>query len=270
MTTHDRAAAVWNDVQAIRAQAPLVHNITNYVVMNTTANALLALGASPVMAHAEDEVEEMAGIARALVLNIGTLSAPWVEAMIKAGRVACRNGCPIVLDPVGAGATRFRTVTAQRLLHEAPPAIIRGNASEIRALAGAERGTKGVDSTHGSEEALGAAQALAKDYRCAVTVSGATDLIVSESAVIRVSNGHPMMPRVTGLGCTATALTGAFAAVNPSPQLAAAHAMAVMGIAGEIAAARSEGPGSFQVNFLDALFLLDESDIRGRLRMEEA
>ena len=261
MTTHDRAAAVWNDVQAIRAQAPLVHNITNYVVMNTTANALLALGASPVMAHAEDEVEEMAGIARALVLNIGTLSAPWVEAMIKAGRVACRNGCPIVLDPVGA---------AQRLLHEAPPAIIRGNASEIRALAGAERGTKGVDSTHGSEEALGAAQALAKDYRCAVTVSGATDLIVSESAVIRVSNGHPMMPRVTGLGCTATALTGAFAAVNPSPQLAAAHAMAVMGIAGEIAAARSEGPGSFQVNFRDALFLRDESDIRGRLRMEEA
>jgi hydroxyethylthiazole kinase len=270
MTSHDRAAAVWSDVQSIRAQAPLVHNITNYVVMNTTANALLALGASPVMAHAEEEVEEMAGIARALVLNIGTLSAPWIEAMVKAGRVAARDGRPIVLDPVGAGATRFRTVTAQRLLRDAPPAVIRGNASEIRALYSAEQETKGVDSTRGSEEALEAAQALARHYDCAVSVSGATDLIVSASAVIRVSNGHPLMPRVTGLGCTASALTGAFAAVNSSPLLAAAHAMAVMGIAGEIAATRAAGPGSFQVHFLDALYLLQESDIHQCLKMEDA
>jgi hydroxyethylthiazole kinase len=270
MTTNDRAAAVWTDIRAIRAQAPLVHNITNYVVMNTTANALLALGASPVMAHAEDEVEEMTGIARALVLNIGTLSAPWVEAMMKAGRVARRNGLPIVLDPVGAGATRFRTATARRLLRDARPAVIRGNASEIRALYTAEHETKGVDSAHGSEEAIEAAQALAKHYDCAVSVSGVTDLIVSGGAVIRVSNGHPMMPRVTGLGCSATALTGAFAAVNHSPLLAAAHAMAVMGIAGEIAATHAAGPGSFQVHFLDALYLLQESDIRARLKMEEA
>jgi hydroxyethylthiazole kinase len=238
--------------------------------MNTTANALLALGASPVMAHAEEEVEEMAGIARALVLNIGTLSAPWIEAMVKAARVASRNGRPIILDPVGAGATRFRTVTAQRLLRDAPPAVIRGNASEIRALYSAEQGTKGVDSTRASEEALEAALALARHYDCAVSVSGATDLIVSESAVIRISNGHPLMPRVTGLGCTATALIGAFAAVNSSPLLAAAHAMAVMGIAGEIAATRAAGPGTFQVHFLDALYLLQESDIRQRLKMDDA
>jgi hydroxyethylthiazole kinase len=270
MSANDRAAAIWSDVQAIRAQAPLVHNITNYVVMNTTANALLALGASPVMAHAGEEVEEMAGIAGALVLNIGTLSGSWIEAMVKAGRVAKRNGIPIVLDPVGAGATRFRTATAQRLLGDAPPTVIRGNASEIRAIYSAEHETKGVDSTRRSEEAMEAAQALAKRYDCAVSVSGATDMIVCAGAIIRVSNGHPMMPRVTGLGCTASALTGAFAAVNPSPLEAAAHAMAVMGIAGEIAATRSAGPGSFQVQFLDALYLLQEADIRARLKTEEA
>jgi hydroxyethylthiazole kinase len=148
--------------------------------------------------------------------------------------------------------------------------VIRGNASEIRALYGAEQETKGVDSTRGSEEALDAAQALARHYDCTVSVSGATDIIVSASAVIRVSNGHPLMPRVTGLGCTATALTGAFAAVNSSPLLAAAHAMAVMGIAGEIASTRAAGPGTFQVYFLDALYLLQESDIRERLKMEDA
>ncbi len=270
MPANDRAAAIWSDIQAIRAQAPLVHNITNYVVMNTTANALLALGASPVMAHAGEEVEEMAGIAGALVLNIGTLSESWIEAMVKAGRVAKRNGIPIVLDPVGAGATRFRTATAQRLLRDAPPTVVRGNASEIRALYSAGHETKGVDSTRGSEEATEAAQAIARHYACAVSVSGATDMIVFQGAVILVSNGHPMMPRVTGLGCTASALTGAFAAVNPSPLEAAAHAMAVMGVAGEIAATRSAGPGSFQVNFLDALYLLQEADIRARLKMEEA
>jgi hydroxyethylthiazole kinase len=266
----DPATGIWEDIQCIRATAPLVHNITNYVVMNITANALLALGASPVMAHAEEEVEEMAGIARALVLNIGTLSAAWIEAMVMAGRIAGVNKRPIVLDPVGAGATRFRTDSAHRLLREVSPAIVRGNASEIRALVCAGNDTKGVDSTHGSEEALDAAQALAKRQRCVVSVSGSTDLIVSDVAVIRVSNGHPLMQRVTGLGCTATALTGAFATVNPDPLAAAAHAMAVMGIAGEIAAEHAQGPGSFQVKFLDALFLLREPDIRARLKMEQA
>jgi hydroxyethylthiazole kinase len=262
-------ATVWRDVERIRSEAPLVHNITNYVVMNTTANALLAIGASPVMAHATEEVEEMVALARALVLNIGTLSVSWIEAMFKAGRAARRRGIPVVLDPVGAGATRFRTETAERLLAEAAPTIIRGNASEIRALANASGDTKGVDSTHTSEEALDAARSLASRCRCVVVVSGATDRIVSDAGVLRVYNGHPMMPLVTGLGCTATALVGAFAAVNPSPREAAAHAMAVMGIAGEIAAERSAGPGSFQMHFLDALYQIQESDIQLRLRVEE-
>lgn len=247
-----------------------MHNITNFVVMNTTANALLALGASPVMAHAEEEVEEMAALAGALVVNIGTLSAAWVESMRRAMHSAAAHGRPIVFDPVGAGATRFRTETCLRLLQEVPPAIVRGNASEIRALAGTAAATKGVDSTDASEAALDAARALAARYDCVVTVSGATDFIVARDGVLSVANGHPMMPRVTGLGCTATALTGAFAAVNASRRDAAAHAMAAMGIAGEIAALDSPGPGTFQVRFLDALYLLAESDIRSRLKLEAA
>ncbi|MGD0782653.1 MAG: hydroxyethylthiazole kinase, partial [Candidatus Aminicenantales bacterium] len=228
--------AIWTDVEKIRAGRPLVHNITNYVVMNTTANALLALGASPVMAHAAEEVEEMAGLASALVLNIGTLSGPWIEAMKLAARAARKKGIPIVLDPVGAGATRFRTAVALDLLAAARPAIVRGNASEVRALAAGVGETRGVDSRHGPEDALEAARELSARHGAVISVSGAVDRIVGAGSTARVANGHPMMPFVTGLGCMASALTGAFAAVNPSPLRAAAHAMAVMGIAGEMAA----------------------------------
>jgi hydroxyethylthiazole kinase len=262
------ANSLWNDIQKIRAEAPLVHNITNYVAMNTTANALLSIGASPVMAHAIDEVEEMVAIARSLVINIGTLSRPWIDAMIKAVRAAKKRGIPIVVDPVGAGATRFRTETAQKLLAEAPATIIRGNASEIRALYYADGTTKGVDSLHGADEALEASTELSKRYHCSVSVSGKVDVIVEGERVIRILNGHPMMPKVTGLGCTASALSGAFAAVNPSPLIAAAHAMATMGVAGEIAAKKSDGPGTLQLYFLDALYRLSESDIRKRLKVE--
>jgi hydroxyethylthiazole kinase len=262
------AHTLWNDIQKIRAETPLVHNITNYVVMNTTANALLSIGASPVMAHAADEVEEMVAIASSLVINIGTLSNPWIDAMAKAARAATKRGIPIVLDPVGAGATRFRTETAQRLLSESRATVIRGNASEIRALCYAEGATKGVDSLHGADEALEASTELSKRYHCSVSISGKVDLIVEGEQVIRVLNGHPMMSKVTGLGCTASALTGAFAAVNPSPLHAAAHAMAAMGIAGEIAAKKSDGPGTLQLHFLDALYQLSESDVRKRLKVE--
>ncbi|MGD0581015.1 MAG: hydroxyethylthiazole kinase, partial [Bryobacteraceae bacterium] len=167
----NHAQNLWQDVECIRAQAPLVHNITNFVVMNTTANALLALGASPVMAHAIEEAREMAGLASALVLNIGTLSPPWIEAMVEAGKEANRRGIPVVVDPVGAGATRFRTQTVQDLLGAIQPAVIRGNASEIRALFYAEQATKGVDSRHASEEALPAAMAVAEACRCVVCTS---------------------------------------------------------------------------------------------------
>jgi hydroxyethylthiazole kinase len=268
--TGKEAQMIWQDIRRIRAEAPLVHNITNYVVMNTTANALLAVGASPVMAHASEEVEEMVRLARALVLNIGTLSGPWIEAMLRAGREAGRHGIPVILDPVGSGATRFRTETAGRLVAELSPAVIRGNASEIASLVGAAAVTKGVDSTLDAEQTIEMARNLAATWRCVVVVSGATDLIVGDGVVVRVRNGHPLMTRVTGLGCTATALVGAFAAVNPARVRAAAHAMALMGIAGEIAAERSGGPGSLQMNFLDVLHGIGESDIQQRLKMDES
>jgi hydroxyethylthiazole kinase len=201
------------------------------------------------------------------VLNIGTLSGPWVESMVQAGQEARRRGIPIVLDPVGCGATSFRTAVAQRLLQEVPPTVVRGNASEIRALVYAEQGTKGVDSTQAAEASLEAAQMLARNSHCVVSVSGATDLIVSELDIVRVRNGHRMMPRVTGLGCTASAITGAFAAVSASPAVAATHAMAAMGIAGEMAGESCTAPGSFQTRFLDALYLMTEKDILRRLRL---
>ena len=259
---------IWEDIQRIRAEAPLVHNITNYVVMNSTANALLAVGASPVMAHANEEVEEMVGLARALVLNTGTLSPSWIEAMIKAGREARRRGLPIVFDPVGCGATRYRTTTSQELIKRVQPTILRGNASEIRALVHSGPGPKGVDSTHAPDEIIEEARTLALANHCVVAVSGVVDLIVDGASVIRIANGHPLMARVTGMGCTVTALTGAFAAVNPSPFRAAAHALAVVGIAGEMAVEHSTGPGSFPPSFLDALYLLKEDDIARYLKMQ--
>jgi hydroxyethylthiazole kinase len=262
--------AIWRDIVRIRDEAPLVHNITNYVAMNLTANALLALGASPVMAHADEEVEEMAGLASALVLNIGTLSPAWIGSMRKAAAAARRRGVPIVLDPVGAGATCLRTETSRLLLEEARPTVLRGNASEIRALFHGEHETKGVDSRHAPEAALDAARGLSAEFGCAVSVSGPVDVIVYQDVVVRVANGHSLMPRVTGLGCTASALTGAFAAVNPSPLAAAVHAMAVMGIAGEMAGEGAAGPAGFQTLFLDALYRLSEKDIAGRLRTEPA
>lgn len=258
---------LWQDIQLIREKKPLVHNITNYVVMNTCANALLAIGASPVMAHAVEEVEEMTGLAQALVINIGTLSTPWVAAMIQAGREAHLRKIPVVLDPVGSGATKFRTDTAQKLIQEIHPTIIRGNASEIRSLLHAGAGAKGVDSRDVSYAALKDARAISRAAGCIVSVSGQVDLIVEGDAVARVENGHPMMASVTGMGCTASALTAAFCAVNASPFAAALHAMAAMGIAGEMAAERGGGPGSFQLYFLDALYRLQESDIAQRLKM---
>lgn len=261
------SSGLWRDIGRIRADAPLVHNITNYVAMNSTANTLLAVGASPVMAHAVEEVEEMAVLARALVLNIGTLSAPWIEAMARAGHAANRAKVPVIFDPVGSGATRMRTAAAMRILDETAPAVVRGNASEIASLAGSFSGTKGVDSTRSSEGMAGLAQALSKKRRCVVVVSGATDIIANRGALAYVRNGHPMMARVTGMGCAATALIGAFASVNPSPFEAAVHGMALMGIVGELAAQGAAGPGSLQVRFFDALYGIKKTEVSARMRV---
>lgn len=270
------AQSLWQDVERIRATGPLVHNITNYVVMNTTANALLSLGASPVMAHALEEVADLAAIAGALVLNIGTLSPAWVESMRKAGKTARERGVPVVLDPVGAGATALRTDTCVTLLAEAAPRIVRGNPSEIMAVAQAACGiaatgrTKGVDSAHESGQALEAATALARRFNCVVVASGATDVITDGVRTRLVEGGDSLMPRVTGMGCTASALVGAFAAVNPDAFDAAAHAMGAMAVCGEMAGTDAQGPGSFQLHFLDALYGLLPEDVEARLRIRDA
>lgn len=256
------AAAVWDTLQKLRACRPLIQNITNYVVMNNTANALLAIGASPAMVHASEEVEEFVSIAHALVINIGTLSPSWVTGMRLAAAHARTLGKPWVLDPVGAGATALRTSTALQLLG-VKPAVVRGNASEILALSDANRATRGVDSTDSSGSALDSGKKLARSFETVVTISGAIDYVTDGERVLHVENGHEMMTRVTGMGCTATAIIGAFLAVQPEPLLAAAQAMAVLGVAGEIAAMRAAGPGSLQLHLLDVLYTLDEQSISG-------
>jgi hydroxyethylthiazole kinase len=255
----------WNHLQAVRSKAPLVHNITNYVVMNNTANALLALGASPVMAHAKEEVADMVKIANSLVVNIGTLSPHWVEAMALAMEAAKKKGIPIIVDPVGAGATPYRTRTLHELMDENYPDIIRGNASEIIALHSADAQTKGVDSTEASDSAREAAFYLSDKYDSVVVVSGKVDYIIEGTNVIQVRNGNELMAKVTGMGCTASSLVGAFAGAVEDNAEAAASAMRIMGIAGELAAEAAKGPGTLQLHFIDALYNIDKSDIETKL-----
>ena len=244
------------DLVLVRTKSPLVHNITNYVAMNFSANALLAIGASPVMAHAVEEMEDMVGIASALVINIGTLDAEWVRGMLAAGRAAHRSGKPIVLDPVGAGATPYRTETAWQIIHECHPTIIRGNASEIMALVNADIKSKGVDSTASSDDAVESARQLAKITGAVVVISGATDYITDGTRTETITYGSPLMTLVTAMGCTASSMVGAFAGINPDPFEASLHGMAVMGICGERAVAKMAAPGSLLTNFVDELYTI--------------
>ena len=244
------------DLALVRAKSPLVHNITNYVAMNFSANALLAIGASPVMAHAVEEMDDMVGIASALVINIGTLDAEWVRGMLAAGRAAHRLGKPIVLDPVGAGATPYRTQVAWEIIRECRPTIIRGNASEIMALVNADIKSKGVDSSQSSDDAVDSAKQLAKATGAVVIISGATDYITDGTRTETITYGSPLMTLVTAMGCTASSMVGAFAGVNPDPFEASLHGMAVMAICGERAVAKKAAPGTLLTNFVDELYTI--------------
>lgn len=255
---------ITRSLQALREQKPLVVNVTNYVVMNNSANALLALGASPIMAHSKQEMAEMMSFAGALVINIGTLDSTWTPRMEFAVEQANANGKTVVLDPVGCGASQLRTETSRLIAQLADSLIIRANASEIIALAGEQAQSKGVDALDSSEAALGAAKFLVSEYNASVVISGEIDYVVTAESVTQLNNGHAMMPFVTGMGCTLSALTGAFAAVGDKSGLAAA---AVLGVAGEIAAEQAQGPGSLQLNILDALYQLDEETLAARLNL---
>ena len=259
-----------DNLALLREKSPLIHNITNFVVMNYTANALLAMGASPVMAHAVEEVEEMVSFAGALVLNIGTLTKDWIESMITAGKKASELNRPVILDPVGSGATQLRTTSARRILSETRITVLRGNASEILSLRNEGSKTKGVDSIHTVEDAAHTAKLLAAELKTTLAITGPVDLVTDGRRVFRVSNGHPMMANVTGTGCTATASIGAFLAVDPDPVRAAATALAYFGLAGETAGKNAKAPGTFMIQLLDALYTITPEQLKEGCRIEEA
>ena len=272
LQNHLTAHELWQDVLSVRAQAPLVHNITNWVVINFNANVLLAMGASPVMAHACEEAADMANIAQALVLNIGTLTADNVKAMLLAQKQAHVRGIPVVLDPVGAGATPYRNQALSEIIQAGPPSIIRGNGSEIMSVAGLSVTTKGVDSVMASDQSLEAALALAKRIEGVVCVSGETDYIIdAHGQVALLRNGDVWMTKVTGVGCSATALIGAFAAVQFDAWRATTAAMAYWGVVGEVAAEQTRalgaGVGTYATKLLDVTHNLDEQTFVQRLNI---
>ncbi len=248
-------AGIANDLAALRRLAPLTHCITNVVAAGFTANVLLAAGASPAMVEALEEVEAFAAIASGLLINVGTVNAHSAAAMTAAAAAARRAGTPWVLDPVAAGALGFRTRLAGELLAQRP-AIVRGNASEILALAGAAGGGKGVDSTADSSDALPRARELAARSGAVVAVSGVVDYITDGEKTVAVRGGHVLMTKVTGVGCALGALMAAFLSSAASPLEAATSASAVLAAAAERAAREANGPGSFAVALLDQLWLL--------------
>ncbi len=259
---------LWAILTTVQERAPLVHNITNFVVMNNTANALLALGASPAMVHALDEVEDFVAISQALVVNIGTLDSEQIAACKLAALKARTIGVPWILDPVGAGATPYRRAAASALVR-LQPNVIRGNGSEILTLAQQQCAGhgRGVDSVHGSDAALDAARSLAQSVGTVVAITGAVDYVTDGVHLAALHNGHPLMMRVTGLGCSATAVIGACLAVEPDALIATIAALAAFGVAGEIAAKRAKGPGSLQVALLDALYGLDAATLAAQARI---
>jgi hydroxyethylthiazole kinase len=257
-------------LSAVREKRPMIHHITNDVVTNFTANVTLCVGAAPVMAPCEREVEEMVSYAGALLLNIGTLNDAQVQSMLVAGRRARELGVPVVLDPVGAGATDLRTVAARTIMEKVKLAVIRGNAGEVLTLTGEGGKVRGVDSLEDVGERDAVITGFARKQKCVVAVTGPVDLITDGVRMVKVQNGHPLLGRVTGTGCAATTVIAAFLAVSKGAHLeAAACALAAMGLAAEAAASKSAGPGTFVPQFLDALAGLDAKALRKGARIEE-
>lgn len=259
-------------ISELRRKAPLIHNITNYVTVNDCANAVLAIGASPIMADDIGEAADIAAVSSALVLNIGTLNRRIVESMLAAGKKANECGVPVVLDPVGAGASALRNQAVQSILKQVRISILRGNSSELSYVAGMQASTKGVDASgsDAGKDAASIAEAVAGRFGCIAAVTGAVDAISDGKRLVRVHNGHPMLSRVTGTGCMTSALVGSFAAVC-SPFCAAVAGIASMGVAGELAfeKAGADGTGSFHAAVLDALSRLDAPLLKKRMRLHE-
>lgn len=253
----------------IRKERPLIHHITNLVVMNDTANVTLHIGALPVMAHSIEEVEEMVSAAGALVLNPGTLTPSWVESMLAAGRRANELKKPIVLDPVGAGATTLRTQTNRRLLEELNISVVRGNAGEICSLIGAGGKVKGVESVGSPQELAAVVRKASREWRSVVAVTGKRDLIADRERLFAVDNGHAWLTTLTGTGCMASTLVAAFAAVEDDALVAAAGALGTYGLAAELAAPHAKGPASFKAALFDQIYNLSSEQIEEGVRITE-
>ena len=259
-----------NILSQIREQKPLVHHITNWVTIYDCANIVRAIGALPVMAHAKEEVEQMAGIASALVLNIGTLTTSLVESMIIAGKKANEKNIPVVLDAVGVGATDLRTNKAKEILEKIKVDIIKGNASEIATLADVKAETKGVEAVKVEANLIEIAKKLSKEKNAVVVITGKEDIIADKDKVFLVNNGHEMMGKFVGTGCMATSIIASFAAVEKDYGKASAAALAVFGIAGELASRRHSGPGTYKEYLYDEIFNLDEDTINDMQKIELA
>jgi len=239
-------------LQKIKLENPLILNMTNAVTIDFVANGLLSLGASPIMSKAQQEIDDLLKIAKSVVINIGTLNQAFVEICELTCANANKCNVPIILDPVGCGASHYRTEMSKKLIDQYQIAIIRGNASEILSLSSAST-TKGVDSTHQSEQAIATAQLLSKQYQTCIVISGKTDVIVDQDNINKINRGSSLMPKITGTGCLLSAVVAAFHATEENRFMAATHAVTFYGICGEMAAQNAVGPGSFKVNFLDAL-----------------
>lgn len=252
---------IFEIIERIRQERPLIHNITNMVAMNDTANIILAIGGLPVMAHAQAEVREMVRVAGALVLNIGTLTPEQIDSMIAAGEEANNLKKPVVLDPVGAGATHLRTESALRLQERIKIDIVRGNHAEVSILAGLKGSIKGVESVGSGENAVEAARSLARKHNQVVIITGKQDIVTDGKTVIEINNGSPMLGTITATGCMVTSLIATFAAVWDDYIMASTGALVCFGLAGERAAVKAQGPGSFKVNLFDEVYNLNEKII---------
>ena len=279
MSTDQKQAGIARLLREVRDKKPLVHSLTNTVTVNDCANALLAVGASPVMADDIGEAADIAALADAVVINIGTLNARTIQSMLAAGKKAVSLGRPAVLDPVGAGASRLRTETALELIRQIPFSVVRGNVSEIKAVLAGSGTTRGVDAderdlvSDGLDGAVAAARALACRTGAVVAVTGPTDIVSDGTRVFAIHNGHPLLARITGSGCMLSALTGAFCGAAPAKVFeAVAAAVCTMGLAGEQAAERTlrdgAGTGSFRTYLIDSLSLMDETALAGGMKLE--
>lgn len=251
----------------VRGKVPLVHHITNYVTVNDCANICICAGGSPVMTDAAEDVPAMVSIASATVLNIGTLNNRTVESMMAAARIASEKGIPVILDPVGAGATPYRTVTAERLMSFGP-AVIKGNAGEIGVLSGLGGDVKGVDS-HGSKDAAESARSLAERMRCIVAATGEVDYVSDGKRTLRLSNGSKLLGKVSGTGCMASSVVGCYAGACGATVESVASAISTFNVAAELAESQCNGPGTFKPALLDALDSLDPALLDSRVRWDE-